>query len=183
MEQSLFVHTAFETGLHDQKFMFIYGFQMSEKTLQITVFLHVIDYITRLYLLYNKCMLNRHEYREKIVFALYQHLLLHKDLNECFDDNFEDDDNEYLNIIKNDLIEHKVDYIYEISQYLKKWSFERLNLVEQAILLETVSEIKTKVNDSAVAIDEAITLAKQYCDEDSYKFINGVLDNICKNSQ
>ncbi|MBR3252063.1 MAG: transcription antitermination protein NusB, partial [Erysipelotrichaceae bacterium] len=76
-----------------------------------------------------------------------------------------------------------VDYIYEISKYLKKWSFDRLNLVEQAILLETVSEIKTGVNDSAVAIDEAITLAKQYCDEDSYKFINGVLDNICKNSQ
>ncbi len=128
-------------------------------------------------------MLNRHEYREKIVFALYQHLLLHKDLDECFTDNFEQDDNEYLKTIKDDLMIHKVDYIYEISQYLKKWSFDRLNLVEQAILLETVSELKTRINDSAVAIDEAITLAKEYCDEDSYKFINGVLDNICKNSQ
>ena len=128
-------------------------------------------------------MLNRHEYREKIVFAIYQHLLFHKDLNECFTDNFEDDENEYLLTVRNDLIENKVDYIYEISKYLNKWSFDRLNLVEQAILLETVSEIKTKVNDSAVAIDEAINLAKQYCDEDSYKYINGVLDNICKNSQ
>lgn len=128
-------------------------------------------------------MLNRHEYREKIVFALYQHLLLHKDLNECFIDNFEDDDNEYLQTIKNDLIENEVTYIYEISQYLKKWSFDRLNLVEQAILLETVSEIKTKINDNAVVIDEAILLSKQYCDEESYKYINGVLDNICKNSQ
>ena len=134
-------------------------------------------------MLYNECMLNRHEYREKIVFAIYQHLLLHKDLNECFTDNFEDDENEYLLTVRNDLIENKVDYIYEISKYLNKWSFDRLNLVEQAILLETVSEIKTKVNDSAVAIDEAINLAKQYCDEDSYKYINGVLDNICKNSQ
>ena len=163
--------------------MSVYRFQMSEKPFKIALLLHVIDYITCSVLLYNRYMLNRHEYREKIVFALYQHLLLHKDLNECFADNFEDDDNEYLNIVRNDLLEHKVDYIYEISKYLKKWSFERLNLVEQAILLETVSEIRTGVNDSAVAIDEAITLAKQYCDEDSYKFINGVLDNICKNSQ
>ena len=128
-------------------------------------------------------MLNRHEYREKIVFALYQHLLLHKDLNECFSDNFEDDDNEYLTVIRNDLLSNKFNYIDEISLYLNKWSFDRLNLVEQAILLETVSEIKTGINDRAVAIDEAINLAKEYCDDNAYKYINGVLDNICRNSQ
>ena len=127
-------------------------------------------------------MLNRHEYREKIVFALYQHLLLHKDLDECFIDNFEEDDNDYLLCIRNDLLSHETDYIYEISTYLNKWSFDRLNLVEQAILLETVSELKTGINDRAVVIDEAVRLSKEYCDEDSYKYINGVLDNICKNS-
>ena len=37
-------------------------------------------------------MLNRHDSREKIVFALYQHLLLKKDINVCFVNNFEDDD-------------------------------------------------------------------------------------------
>ena len=127
-------------------------------------------------------MLNRHEYREKIVFTLYQHLLLHKDLNSCFEDNFEDDDNDYLKAVRDDLNINKESYIEEISQYLNKWSFDRLNLVEQAILLETVSELKTKINDKAVVIDEAVRLAKEYCDEDAYKYINGVLDNICNSS-
>ena len=127
-------------------------------------------------------MLNRHESREKIVFALYQHLLLTKDINECFCDNFEETDlDDFINIIKEDLLINKNNYIYEIGQYLVKWSFDRLNLVEQAILLEATSEIKQNLNEKAVVIDEAIILTKMYCDEESYKYINGVLDRICNN--
>ena len=129
------------------------------------------------------CMLNRHEYREKIVFALYQHLLLHRSLYTCFDDNFTPEEiNDYVRSIRNDLSENKDAYIAEISTHLNKWTFDRLNLVEQAILLETVSEIKQEIADKAVIIDEAVILAKEYCDEDSYRYINGVLDNICSRS-
>lgn len=123
-------------------------------------------------------MLNRHEYREKIVFVLYQHLLLHKDISLCFADNFEDDDNEFLAQIRADLLANEDDYIDLISRYLKNWSFDRLNLVEQAILLEAVSEINSNINDKAVIINEAVILAKTYCDEGSYKYINGVLENL-----
>lgn len=134
-------------------------------------------------MLYNIVMLNRHEYREKIVFSLYQHLLLHKNLNDCFENNFEEDEiNEYVRKIRDDILVNKDNYIEEISKYLHKWKFERLNLVEQAILLEMVSELKQKLNDPAVVIDEAVILAKEYCDDESYKFINGVLDNICNKS-
>ena len=126
-------------------------------------------------------MLNRHEIRERIVFALYQHLLLKKDLNVCFNDNFENEENDDFNkAICNDLLINENNYIYEISQFLVKWSFDRLNLVEQAILLEATSEIKLNINEKAVIIDEAIVLTKKYCDDESYKYINGVLDNICK---
>lgn len=124
-------------------------------------------------------MFNRHEYRERLVFVLYQHLLLKKDLKECFYDTFEDDDNEYIHSIINDLMINKDKYIEEISKYLVKWSFDRLSYVEQAILLEAVSEMKLQINDASVIIDEAIILAKEYCDEESYRYINGVLDNIC----
>ena len=125
-------------------------------------------------------MLNRHETREKIVFALYQHLLLSKDINECFNDNFENEEpDEFVDKIRDDLIINKTNYIYEIGQFLVKWTFDRLNLVEQAILLQAVSEIKSNLNEAPVVIDEAIILTKQYCDEESYKYINGVLDNIC----
>ncbi len=135
-------------------------------------------------MLYNTCMLNRHEYREKIVFSLYQHLLLHKELNVCFEDNFEPEElNDYVLSVRDDLYVHKDEYIEEISAHLNKWTFDRLNLVEQAILLETVSEIKQAINDKAVVIDEAVIMAKEYCDEEAYKYINGVLDHICSSLQ
>ena len=126
-------------------------------------------------------MLNRHEYRERIVFALYQHLLLHKDLRECFVNNIEAEDfDDFTEQILNDLENNKNNYIDSISQLLVKWSFDRLNLIEQAILLQSTSELFLKLNDKPVIIDEAIRLTKMYCDEESYKYINGVLDQICK---
>ena len=124
-------------------------------------------------------MLNRHEYREGLVFVLYQHLLLDKDLYECFRDTFEDDDDLFINTVVQDLHENEEKYIEEIVQYLNSWTFDRLNYIEQAILLVAVSEMKLGINDRSVIIDEAVILAKEYCDEESYKYINGVLDNIC----
>ena len=124
-------------------------------------------------------MLNRHEYRERLMFVLYQHLLLQKDINECFENTFEDDDNDFIvNIINNLNINEQL-YIEEISRYLKNWTFDRLNFVEQAILLVATSELKLGLNDKSVIIDEAVILCKEYCDESSYKYINGVLDNLC----
>lgn len=122
--------------------------------------------------------MNRHEYRVKIVFALYQSLLLKKDLELSFNDNFEGDTNEYLLSLKKDLIENLNNYIYEIGPLLSKWTFDRLSYVEQAILLEATSEIKQNLNTRNIVIDEAIKIAKEYCDEDSYKYINGVLDKL-----
>ena len=124
-------------------------------------------------------MLNRHEYRERLMFVLYQHLLLQKDINVCFENTFEDDDNDFINAIINDLKINEKSYIDQLSLYLNKWTFDRLNYVEQAILLLAASEIKQGLNDKSVVIDEAIILCKEYCDETSYKYINGVLDNLC----
>ena len=125
-------------------------------------------------------MLNRHEYRERIMNSLYQHLLLNKDLEVCFINNIsiEDEDDYYL-IIKNDLLKNENIYISEISKYLNNWTFDRLDYIEQSILLLAISELKQNVNDKAIVIDEAVNLAQKYCGVDAYKYINGVLDNLC----
>ena len=52
------------------------------------------------------------------------------------------------------------------------------NYVEQALLLAAVSELKLQKTDRAIVLDEAVQIAKKYCDEDSYRYINGVLDKI-----
>lgn len=129
--------------------------------------------------MYNSHVMNRHEYRVKVVFALYQSLLLNKDINKSFDDNFSDEEkSDYINVIENDLILNKDNYIQEISSHLRKWTFDRLSYLEQAILLVACSEIKKEVASKNIVIDEAIRIAKEYCDEKSYQYINGVLDNL-----
>lgn len=122
--------------------------------------------------------MNRHEYRVHIIFALYQSLLLKKDLESSFNDNFADDSNEFYTTIRNDLLINKDKYIEEISNHLVKWTFDRLSYIDQAILLESYSEIQTELNNKNIVIDEAIRIAKEYSDEESYKYINGVLDRI-----
>ena len=58
------------------------------------------------------------------------------------------------------------------------WSFDRLNKMEQAILLVATCELLESELDKSIVINEAVINAKEYCDEDSYKFINGVLTAI-----
>ena len=61
------------------------------------------------------------------------------------------------------------------SSVVKWW---RVNYIDQAILLVATSEILTAKVDRAVAIDEAVNIAKEYSDDESFKYINGVLDQI-----
>ena len=129
--------------------------------------------------MYNRYVMNRHEYRVKLVFALYQSLLLNKEISRSVEDNFDDEEkNEYVTVLENDLIINKDNYIEEISLHLKKCTFERLSYLEQAILLVATSEIKKEIASKNIIIDEAIRIAKMYCDEKSYQYINGVLDNL-----
>ncbi len=69
----------------------------------------------------------------------------------------------------------------KIKAHLKNWSFERLNKVTLAILRMSVySLLYTKDITSSIVIDEAVDIAKNYGPDDSYKFVNAVLDNIRK---
>ena len=65
--------------------------------------------------MYNRYVMNRHEYRVKLVFALYQSLLLNKEISRSVEDNFDDEEkNEYVTVLENDLIINKDNYIEEI---------------------------------------------------------------------
>ena len=121
--------------------------------------------------------MNRHETRIKVVTAVYQHLLLNKDMVETFIDNFDNID-EYVGSIENDLIAHEDSYIETISNNLNKWTFDRLSYIDQAILLVGTSEYNLNKDNKKIIIDEAVRIAKEYSDDDSYKYINGVLDNL-----
>ncbi len=126
--------------------------------------------------------MNRHETRKKLVFAVYQYLLLNSDLNSAVVDAFDIEDitliDEYVLKLVKEINTNRSNYIEKISQHLKRWSFERLNYLDQAILLVGVAELSLGEVQKAIVIDEAINLAKEYCDDDAYKYINGVLDQL-----
>ena len=68
-----------------------------------------------------------------------------------------------------------------ISENLDNWAFERINSVDKAILrISVYSLLFQKDIPAAVVIDEAINLAKEFGTDDSYKFVNAVLDSIKK---
>ena len=68
-----------------------------------------------------------------------------------------------------------------ISAHLENWVLERVNSVDKAILrISVYSLLYQKDIPAAVVIDEAINLAKEFGTDDSYKFVNAVLDSIKK---
>jgi len=68
-----------------------------------------------------------------------------------------------------------------ITSHLQNWSFERLKKVDLAILRMGAYSLLFQTDIPAqITIDEAIEIAKEYGSEDSYRFINGVLDGIWK---
>ena len=130
---------------------------------------------------------NRHQLRYATVCVIYQDLLLKNKVNfsikQAILDIFEVEEveqiDEYAYQILKKYINNKDRYIDEVSEHLVNFTFERLNMVEQAILIVAVIEMSLKQVDQAVIINEAVELAKEYiAEEESYKFINGVLDNF-----
>jgi N utilization substance protein B len=68
-----------------------------------------------------------------------------------------------------------------IDSHLQNWTFERLKRVDLAVLrIGAYSLLFQRDIPAQITIDEAIEIAKEYGSEDSYRFINGVLDGIWK---
>ena len=127
-------------------------------------------------------MKNRSELREVIMKVIYQVNLLEDtnleyDLGDLIKEQLEIK-NDFVNSSVDGIIDHKKE-IYELAnKYLNKWTIERLNKVDQAILALGIYELMYTETPSIVAINEAIELSKVYSDESVTKMINGVLDKI-----
>lgn len=62
-----------------------------------------------------------------------------------------------------------------ITESLVNWQLDRLAQIDRDILRLAVAEMLYLETPNRVAINEAVELAKRYSDDDSYRFINGVL--------
>ncbi len=63
----------------------------------------------------------------------------------------------------------------QLDEAMEKWNMRRLVRVDRDILRLAMVEIVYLKVPTRVAIDEAVSMAKRYSDEEGYRFINGVL--------
>ena len=68
-----------------------------------------------------------------------------------------------------------------IKAHLTNWDFDRLNKVDLAVLRISVYPLLFQLDmPSTIIIDEAVDISKEYGSDDSFKFINAILDSITK---
>ncbi|MCP5514358.1 MAG: transcription antitermination factor NusB [Spirochaetales bacterium] len=69
----------------------------------------------------------------------------------------------------------------KIRQHIDNWDFKRIAKVDLAILrLSTYSLLFQKEIAGNIIIDEAVDISRVFSSDESYRFINGVLDSIYK---
>jgi transcription antitermination protein NusB len=88
-----------------------------------------------------------------------------------------------LNIDIEPIIQNIKDIDEKIQSSAPEWTLDKVAKIDLSILRLAVYELTILKNEPPkVIIDEAVELAKSYGNDNSSKFINGVLGNILKHN-
>ena len=88
-------------------------------------------------------------------------------------------DSEYITSRVKEVMEHIPEIDQTIDEKVEKWKVNRINYVDLSILRLAYFEMKYDDDiPTAVAINEAVEIAKIYGGEESSSFINGVLAKL-----
>ncbi len=141
--------------------------------------------------------MSRKSARENAFKIIYNCALLKEpphDMYEYFEETCKDEmwaeeemgkkDIEYMKQVAFGCAEKKDELNEKIAPLLKKWDVARLPKVSLALLQLAIYEIDY-VDDvpDKVAVNEAVDMAKKYGEDDTYRFINGVLAEYLKNAR
>ncbi|EMB8340851.1 transcription antitermination factor NusB [Campylobacter coli] len=132
-------------------------------------------------------MATRHQVRQSVISLLYA--LEMNEKNENFIDEFLNEKkvrNEQKNFtlsLYEGIIKNLDDIDKNLNPYLNENEIEKLGHIERAILRLGAYELLFTDTPNAIVINEAIELAKELANDNSPKFINGVLDTLVKAKQ
>jgi len=98
-------------------------------------------------------------------------------LNNLFEDEETiEDTRKFSKLLVSGVKGNKDELDKKINDISKNWKFDRISPVDKAIIRLALYELSCeKDTPPAVIINEAIELAKRYSDENSARFINGIL--------
>ncbi|MDD9149301.1 MULTISPECIES: transcription antitermination factor NusB [unclassified Sporolactobacillus] len=128
--------------------------------------------------------MNRRQAREMALQALFQITLSDTDKKTAIEAVKKEDGkpvDPFVDRLLNETIAHQQEIDQLIGKHLVHWSFGRIGNIDKTILRLAVCEMLF-FNDvpKTVTMNEAIELCKKYGDEETRKFVNGVLSGISK---
>jgi N utilization substance protein B len=128
----------------------------------------------------------RTDQRRAAVFALYQHDLTGRPI----DDLFEGDAGSFTRALAHATEDHTEEIDQQIERHAKGWTLDRIAPLERAILRVALLEMLhpdltegEKPIPAAGAVDEAVETAKQYCGAEAPGFVNGILGAVLRERQ
>jgi len=125
--------------------------------------------------------MKRRTAREKAVQCLFQIDMAEVKLRDAIDLVMEDSEEDAGYMVS--LVEGTLRFLNqiddEIRKYLRGWQLERIANVDRAVLRLAFYELMFEQNEvpEKVVLNEAVELAKVFSDEQSYRFVNGVLSS------
>ena len=127
---------------------------------------------------------SRSELREKIMVILYQIDIYNErkvpyEVDEVIKENIEID-NEFVKDIIYGVITYKNELDEIANSLMNDWTIDRLDKSGASIMRMALYELKYMDTPEVVVINEAVELAKKYCDDSVKKIINAVLDKYIK---
>jgi N utilization substance protein B len=123
-------------------------------------------------------MSRRTDQRRAAAFALYQHELTSREL----DDVFERDATTFTRALAYAASDYSADLDAVLERHAKGWTVDRIAPLEKAIMRIALLEMlhpDAAPGDTPIpaegAIDEAVETAKEFCGADAPGFVNGIL--------
>ena len=126
----------------------------------------------------------RRSSRKFVIQIFYANEISHVNIDDVIDGNITipgiTSIDDYCACLLNGIMLHKEDIDNIINKYSKNWSLKRIPIMDKLVLRLAIYEIYyVETTPVSVSINEAVELAKQFgCDDESYKFINGILGKV-----
>lgn len=131
-------------------------------------------------------MRKRTQARECVLQILYQHEINSVPVDELFGRFWEQNpvESEEIRTFAEEIVRGTIDRLAEINavidKYAENWDMNRMAMVDRNILRFACYELLFRADiPPKVTINEAVNVAKKFSQEDSGKFVNGILDKIC----
>ena len=100
---------------------------------------------------------------------------------ELYSDRPNEKQDVYIRRLVSGVADHAAELDTYIEKYAKGWRFERISLVAAAIMRVAMYEIMYMPDiPNCAAVNEAVEIAKNYEDEETVKFINGILGSFVR---